>query len=739
MRRLACLLFALASLSLSPLHSSPPSFNRDIRPILSDHCFSCHGPDEKHRKADLRLDTPTGAFGKGESGSIAIVAGNWKGSEIATRLHSADRDELMPPPKANKPLQPEQIALLQKWVESGAKWEGHWAFAELKKPQPPLAPQLTQEQARWAQNPLDQLVLARLLHDGLTPASPADPTTLARRISLDLTGLPLSPPEVADFIQASKTNRQVAVEALVDRLLASPSFGERMAWDWMEVARYADSNGYEHDADRTSWPWRDWVVKAFNENLPYDQFTLWQLAGDLLPDSTPEQKLATAFLRNHPINGEGGTIPEENRVNYAMDMAETTGTAWLGLTFNCCRCHDHKFDALAQRDYYSLFAFFNQSPVDGSGGNPQTPPVIIPPGSNAKVMIMEERKTPRPTFILEKGLYNKPGPAVEPATPAKLTPFPTDAPRNRLGLARWIVAPENPLTPRVVANRFWQMIFGVGLVKSSDDFGVQGEFPKHPDLLDWLASDFRDSGWNTKKLLRTILTSATYQQSSASTPALTERDPENRLLARGPRFRLPSAILRDQALAVSGLLVNQVGGRPVRPYQPRGIWEEASFGHEKYLQGKGPDLYRRSLYTFWRRIIGPTMFFDTSGRSVCTVKPTRTNTPLHALATLNDPTYVEAARTIAQKALLNAQSPEDRLSLTFNHILLRSPKPAESLILLAGLTRTINQFTAHPENASKLLSTGDSPHDPSLNPAEHAAWTTLALTILNFDETLNKE
>ena len=722
-----------------PAHAAKISFNRDIRQILSDNCYACHGPDAKQRKAELRLDTKEGAYGKGESGAVVIKPGELKGSELWLRINSTDSDEVMPPPKVKKILTAGEIALLKRWIETGAEWEGHWAFTELKKPDPADFEKLTPEQERWVKRPLDRFVLDRLQREGLAPSPPADLPTLCRRLCLDLTGLPPKPEDVAAFVDAATKDRQAAVEALVDRLLQSPAFGERMAWDWMEVARYADSNGYENDKDRTMWPWRDWVVKAFNENLPYDQFTVWQLAGDLLPEATLEQKMATAFLRNHPINGEGGSIPEENRANYVMDMTETAGTAWLGLTLNCCRCHDHKFDALTQRDYYSLFAFFNQTPVDGSGGNPQTPPVVEPPDLGAKVMVMEDRKQPRQTFILDKGIYDKPGAEVSAATPAKLTPFPADAPRNRLGLARWMVAPENPLTPRVAANRLWQIFFGIGLVKTAEDFGVQGELPKHPDLLDWLAAGLRDSGWDVKIFVRTIVTSATYQQSSRVTPALAGRDPENRLLARGPRFRMPAWMLLDQALAVSGLLVNRPGGPPVHPYQPPGIWEEASFGRKKYVQGKGADLYRRSLYTFWRRIIGPTMFFDTGTRSVCTVKPTRTNTPLHALATLNDRTYVEAARTLAQGVLQDAKTPEDRLTVAFRRVLMRVPKGDESTVLLAGLARTKAQFAAHPDDATKLLAVGASTRDETLDPTEHAAWTAICLAILNFDETLNKE
>jgi hypothetical protein len=649
-----------------------------------------------------------------------------------------------------------------------------------------------------------------------------------------LTGLPPTPEDVAAFVADRTVD---AYGKVVDRLLASPAYGERMAWDWMEVARYADTNGYQGDAERTMWPWRDWVVKAFNENMRYDQFTIWQLAGDQLPQASTEQKVATAFLRNHPINGEGGRIPEENRVEYVLDMTETTGTAWLGLTVGCARCHDHKFDPISQRDYYSLSAFFNQTPVDGTGGSPQTKPVVdlstpaenqhlasldlaltsprtaletletelFPRAAGApasqspaaatlaeearkildhpvakrgpgqleelakkvepalpdyakivralassireketyaenlvRVMVMEDAPTPRKTYVLDRGLYSQPLAEVNATTPAKLPPLPPGVAPNRLALAQWLVAPENPLTARVAANRFWQMFFGVGLVKTAEDFGVQGEFPKHPALLDWLAAEFRDSGWDVKHLVRTIVTSATYRQDSRLTPELLERDPENRLLARGPRFRLPSWALRDQALAASGLLVARPGGPPVKPYQPPGVWEEATFGKTVYEPDHGESLYRRSLYTFWRRIAGPTMFFDAAPRTVCTVKPSRTNTPLHALATLNDTTYVEAARVLAEKALTSEQRDGDRLDLVYQRLLARIPDRAEATVLLGGLKRHRMQFAAAPESAQQLLGVGETKTTAQLPPAEHAAWTALCLAVLNLDETLNK-
>jgi mono/diheme cytochrome c family protein len=788
-------------------------FDRTILPILSDNCFFCHGPDAKRRKGDLRLDEEAGARRKNPDGVAAIVPGQSARSELFRRVTSKDREDVMPPPKSNKTLSRAQIDALRKWIDSGAKWGEHWAFRPLEKPQPPAG----------SRHPIDAFILARLARENLKLSPEADRVTLLRRATLDLTGLPPAPEETSAFLADRSPD---AYERVVDRLLASPRFGERMAWDWMEVSRYADSNGYQGDGERTAWPWRDWIVKAFNDNLPYDQFTVWQLAGDLLPEATHDQKLATGFCRNHPINGEGGRISEENRVDYVMDMTETMGTVWLGLTLTCSRCHDHKFDPILKKDYYGLFAFFNQTPVTGGGGDPQTAPVldlatdeqkaglarldaefsvaargakdvedgIIPEEledgakireflktspekrsrqqlddlakacekaapevakavralrelsdrrSNARkavarVMIMEDLTAPRKTYTLDKGLYDKRQEEVSAGVPGRLPPLEAGAPRNRLGLARWLVSSSNPLPARVTVNRFWQMLFGIGLTKTVEDFGHQGEYPVHRDLLNWLAADFRDSGWDVKRLLRLIVTSATYRQSSRVPPELLEIDPQNRLLARGPRFRLPSWMIRDQALAASGLLVGTLGGAPVKPYQPANVWEEATFGGKTYKQDHGEALYRRSLYVFWRRIIGPTMFFDTQSRSACTVKPTRTNTPLHALATLNDPAYVEAARALAGGALKESQDAA-RLDLAFRRVLARSPKDAERQVLLGGLRRLRVEFAARPDDAKKLLKVGESKRDESLDPVEHAAWTSLCLSILNLDEAVTRE
>jgi hypothetical protein len=795
-------------------------FSREILPLLSDRCFHCHGPDEKNRKAKLRLDDERNV--KRVRG--VIVPGKPDESELYRRLIATDPKEKMPPPGSNRKLSAAQVDLIKRWIEQGAPWGEHWALRTLKRPTVPRPGRFAQR----VRNPIDAFVLARLEKEKLAPAPKANRATLIRRLSLDLTGLPPTPDAVDAFVRDTDPG---AYENVVARLLASPAFGERMAWDWLDAARYADSNGYQGDSDRTMWPWRDWVVQAFNRNLPYDQFTLWQLAGDLLPGATAEQRLATAFCRNHMINGEGGRIAEENRIDYVMDMAETAGTVWLGLTLNCCRCHDHKFDPLTRRDYYRMFAFFNQTPVDGGGGNPQTPPVLevandmqkaklaelakasrllaedvdrfehtffpqpektakLPDaiktilklaaarrGANQlsqlekqwdkdapdyravlrklrtaveerdrfsrslpRVMVMEDVATPRPTFMLDKGLYNKPGAAVTAGTPEALPPMPPGAPMNRLGLARWIVAPENPVTARVTVNRFWQQFFGIGLVKTVEDFGVQGEEPSHPELLDWLAAEFVASGWDVKHLCQLIVTSATYRQESKVSPELRERDPANRLLARGARFRLPSWMIRDQALAASGLLVAAQGGPPVKPYQPDGVWEEATFGNKRYVRDRGESLYRRSLYTFWRRIIAPPMFFDSASRQTCTVKQARTNTPLHALATLNDITYVEAARALAQRMLTAAgPQPEQRIDLAMRLVLGRRPSVEETRVLAASVERLRREFAADRDAAKKYLSIGESPRNEALDPVEHAAYAALCSAILNLDEALTRE
>ncbi len=1004
-------------------------FNRDIQPLLSENCYHCHGPDAKARKAELRLDTREGAF-RVQDGVAVVKPGDSKASELIERIFTSDEEELMPPKKSNRVLTAEQKELLRRWVDEGAKWGEHWAFVAPKRPavpevSAPLSVLTSQtggaklSAGHWAlsTNPIDAFVLARLAKEKIVPQPEAPPEKLCRRLYLDLTGLPPTPEELDAFLQSAKGNPKTAVESLVDRLLASPRYGERMAWEWLEAARYADTNGYQGDPTRSMWYWRDWTVGAFNRNLPFDQFTIEQVAGDLLPQPEHEQLIATGFHRNHMINGEGGRIAEESRVDYVQDRVETTGTVWLGLTLNCCRCHDHKYDPLSQREYYQLSAYFNSidetgrndagglaNPIlsfasdgqkarlaelaqkekeankakadvekrigadaaslerlfgadgklpeakwqplkpdeiysangatltvldDGSirasGRSPKTDdynvtihttlggitafklealpdeafinkgpgrsdngnfvltevslqdggaPVVLNavsadfaqggfsagavfdgskkgwavmpqfgkthtlvfsadkplPGGGTRAlgfrlsfgfgrehtlgrfrisattdnpallrpvpeairsiiakpakdrtkrerdeltafqsetspelaaankaveaarkakadfektlprtMVMRDLAKPRDTFILVKGAYNQYADKVEHGVPAKLAALPADAPKNRLALARWLVAAENPLTARVTVNRFWQQFFGTGLVKSVDNFGLQGDAPSHPELLDWLAVEFRESGWDVRRLVKLIVMSAAYRQSSQVAPGMAERDPDNRLLARGPRHRLPSWMLRDQALAVSGLLVDKPGGPPVKTYQPPGIWEEATFGKITYAQDHGEALYRRSLYVFWRRIVGPTMFFDVANRQNCTVKLARTNTPLHALITLNDTTYAEAARALAQRTLLSPGDDAGRLAAMFRRCTARGPSESETQLLLARLKSLRGTYAQDTVAAGGVLAVGESRPDPSLAPGELAVWTGIASLVLNLDEALSSE
>ncbi len=784
-------------------------FSRDIQPILSENCYHCHGPDAEQRKGDLRLDEEKAA----KSGKI-ILMGKPDESELIQRIFSHDPDEVMPTPKSNRKLTDTQKQLLKQWIAEGATWGKHWAFEPVIRPKVPAG----------AKHPIDAFVRQKLAAAGLEPNPPATRETLVRRLSLDLTGLPPS------------ESKATSLTKLTDELMASPHFGERWAWDWLDAARYADTNGYQGDPERTMWPWRDWVVSAINANIPYDQFTVWQLAGDLLPNATSEQKLATGFNRNHMINGEGGRIAEETRVENVMDRVETTGTVWLGLTMQCTKCHDHKFDPLTMRDYYALYDVFNQTSEDGKGRSGQAAPAMdlstpaelerskkanatvnaiadevdafelkkfprpagkpltesaafdlpgnlpayiaktIPrnrgvdplleaigyfkdkdrdytkllqrllaaqrekvAASNAvtKVMVMDTLPQPRETFQLDKGAYDKPTTTkVSFTTPAVLPAMAKDAPKNRLGLAQWLVSRDNPLTARVTVNRFWQSIFGVGLVKTAEDFGVQGEVPPHRELLDWLAAEFMESGWDVKHLIKLIVTSETYQRSSEFVVRSSQFDPENRLLSRGPRFRMPSWMLRDQALALSGLLKPQLGGPSVKPYQPEGIWEEATFGKKTYQQDHGDALYRRTLYVFWRRIVGPTMLFDNSSRQICAVKATRTNTPLHALVTLNDTTFVEAARVLAEKVLRMAGDDDAHLKQAFQIVTHRAPQADELVILRRQLTALRPQAAS---GAAKLLKVGEAKSDATLKPEEHAAWTSLCLMLLNLDEVVCKE
>jgi hypothetical protein len=774
-------------------------FSRQIRPILSDNCFMCHGPDEKERKAKLRLDLKESALGKLRRGGHAIVPGKPKESALLQRILAEDPSERMPPARSTKKLTPTQIELLKEWISQGAPWSEHWAFVPPKRPELPKV-----ARQGWAGNAIDRFILSRLERENLQPSPEADRTTLIRRVTLDLIGLPPTPAEVDAFAHDQSPN---AYEKVVDRLLANPHYVERLAVDWLDAARFADTHGYHIDAGRDMTRWRDYVIDAFNANLPFDRFTVEQLAGDLLPGATVSQKVASGFNRNHMINFEGGAIPEEYHNAYIVDRVNTTATVWLGLTLACAQCHDHKYDPISQKEFYQLYAFFHNVPesgLDGSRGN--AAPVLKAPtrqqdqalarlddqlkdleakllapnpqalgGIQAELaklrqaraelekqipttMVMQEMPAPRPTYVLKRGEYDKKGEKVTAGVPAALSALPKDAPPNRLGLARWLVDGNHPLTARVIVNRYWQMFFGTGLVKTAEDFGSQGEQPSHPDLIDWLAVEFMTPSlaplgtgakekWSVRDLVRLIVTSSAYRQSSKVTPALLARDPENRLLARGPRFRLQAEFIRDQALAISGLLNREIGGFSVSPYQPKGLWQElASRGDSKnwsaqfFVQSHGKDLYRRSMYTFWKRTSPPPQLvtFDAPDRETCTVRRGRTNTPLQALVLMNDPTYVEASRKFAERLLKEATTTDERLTLGFRLAVARSPGARELGLLRQVLEKQTAKYQGAPKAALALLAIGESGRDERLPPAELAAWTIVASVILNLDETVTK-
>ncbi|QDU59845.1 Planctomycete cytochrome C [Planctomycetes bacterium Pan216] len=1030
-------------------------FGRDIRPILSDNCFSCHGPDEAERAGGFRLDLRDEVLKEADSGEHPIVPGNIASSEIIARITSDDESMLMPPSESNKHLTPAQIDLLQRWVAEGANWQEHWSFVPPTKPKPPA---VTRE--KWLNSPIDRFILARIEAAGLSPSPEADRTTLIRRLTLDLTGLPPTPQEVDAFVNDTSPD---AYEKLVDRLLGSKHFGERMAVMWLDAARYGDTSVFHADGYRDMWAWRDWVVDAYNANKPFDEFSIEQLAGDQLPNPTIEQRLATGFHRNTPTTDEGGAIAEEYRVEYVVDRVKTTATVWLGLTLECAQCHDHKYDPFSQRDYYRFYAFFNVSDdkgmqsrrgnaepmlelfdpekqrqlpgireriaakkgemqaveataathfrewlrnqdysqpeqpsmpagalvhtmldegkgkviakilgdeqgtatkgtlkgnalwtegkfngalkfdgktvvdlgdvgnfersdrvsfgawvnpeknangailarmnegnshrgfdmllegrkisvhlinswagnaikittkkqlepkkwqhvcvtYDGSSkakgltvyveGEPweatashdrlsasilsKTPfhlggrrsgsrlnncavddvrfydralealevqtlaetdpiePILALPAHQrspeqvatlrryyflekepeyrslreeldglekteselkkplTSVMVMRDMPKPRDTFVLNRGAYDAPTKEkVSAATPSMLPPMASELPSNRFGLASWLFQPDHPLTGRVAVNRYWQMLFGTGLVATPADFGSQGQFPTHPELLDWLAVDFRENGWDIKRLLKMMVMSSTYRQTSRVTPELLERDPTNKLLARGPRFRLQAEFIRDGALAISGLINLKMGGPGVRAYQPPGLWKEVGLsGRPIFKQDAGDKLYRRTLYSYWKRSAPPPnmWLFDAPTRETCTINRPRTNTPLQALVMLNDVQFVEASRNFAQRILNEAgKSTDDRLGYAFRLATSREPNSAERAALADVHAAALERYRADQSAATNLLSVGDSPRQMALDPAEHAAWTIVASTILNLDETLTKE
>ena len=1008
------------------LAAEPVRFGREVLPILSENCLSCHGADEANRKAGLRLDQREGALALKE-GVAAVVPFHPEASELLKRITSRDPEEMMPTPKSHKaPLPAAQVEILRRWIAEGAPWGKHWAFERPRRMEPPGDGTVA--------NPVDRWVQAEWKRAGIEGKPPADPAVLLRRVSFDLTGLPPTRTEREAYLADRDPG---AWERVVERLLDSPHFGERMAMWWLDVARYADTDGFQSDATRTNWPWRDWVVSAFNRNQSFDAFTLEQFAGDLLPNASPEQRMATCFHRNHMANGEGGRDPEESRVDYVIDRVNTMGTAWLGLTLGCTQCHTHKFDPISHGEYYGLSAFFNSIDETGAAGGGAKPfmeyhsphaeaavaeaerivseakqreaaareeahapfrqvlpgwierarrdfrdwtpllaagletaegtvlvqeadasvvatgphplqdeyrlaarvglarvtglqlevlpeqtrsggklsrgksgefiltdlklqvrqhgraevrdikvaaavadfsadkkanggygevkdtldddprngwstkgapptephvavfrlaePLVLEPeeelvvelrqrstlgdanisrfrlsvsdqlgevvsklgpgplsalarsgaaseeeipedlrkrlfeqfleehpaylearqrlalagaqlaeakaaAGNVKVLVLGERKEPRDTFVLLRGIWDKHGDRVDPGVPAAIAPWPQGEPKNRLGLARWLVSPENPLTARVVVNQLWQLLFGDGLVRTPEDFGVQGERPTHPELLDWLAVAFVESGWDVKRLLKLLATSETYRQSSNATAGDLARDPQNRLLARGARYRLPSWMLRDAALRASGLLEARLGGPPVRPYQPAGVWEELFMGRFKYEPSLGPSQYRRTLYAFWRRAIAPTFLFDNAQRRVCEVRSHRTNTPLQALTLLNDETFREAARVLGAHALQQGGvSKRGRLEWLSLAVLSRAPRPSEWPVLEQALEKALAHYRRAPDDAKALLASGQAPLPPEPVFPEVAAYSVAASLLFNLDEALTHE
>ncbi len=678
--------------------SGEVDYNNHIRPILSDKCFQCHGPDANTREAGLRLDTPEGAYAalKDTPHARALVPGSPELSEIYLRISAKEASRRMPPPESNLKLSEEEISLIKKWIAQGGEYKPHWAFIPPEKEPLPKADQ------DWVRNEIDYFTYAKMRSAGLKPSEEADRATLLKRLSLDLTGLPPSL-ELQDRFLNDKSPD--AYEKMVDELLKSPHYGERMALDWMDVARYADSHGYQDDGLRTMWPWRDWVIHAFNRNYSYQKFVTYQLAGDLIPDKNVETVLATGFNRNHKITQEGGVIDEEYRSEYVTDRTNTFGKAFLSLTFECAKCHDHKYDPISQKAYFSTYAFFNQVPEKGLFGTIDAS-FADPPNlrigqeevegilnfihkkdtADVYVMVMKDSVGLRKTHLLERGNYDTPGEEVTVGLPSQVMPFdPARYGNNREGLVKWMFAPENPLTARVPVNRLWEHFFGRGIVATTGDFGMQGDLPTHPELLDWLAVDFRENGWDMKRLVRMMVTSATYRQSSKITRKHREKDPENHYLARSSRTRLKAELVRDLALASSGLLNPEIGGPSIKPYQPDGIWEKSTSGRgslARYVQDEGADLYRRGLYVFIKRTVPPPnmLIFDASNRDQCEVTRLSTNTPLQALVMLNDPVILEASRVMAQKM---ADMPgQEALKTAFRKILCREPSSGELKILV---------------------------------------------------------
>ena len=729
-------------------------YNFDVRPILSDKCFACHGPDVNKRAEDLRLDTPEGAFKalKDRKNEFAIVPNNLEKSVLYQKITAKDSTELMPPLDSNLKLSSYEIQILKKWIEQGAAYEPHWAFVAVDKPELPKL-----KNADWVNNEIDYFVLQKLQDVGLTPNPMADKERLLKRVSLDITGLPPTPEMQKKFIQNDAAD---AYEKVVDELLASDHYGEKMASHWLDVARYADSHGFQNDQLRTMWPWRDWVIHAFNENYSYEKFVTYQLAGDLVPQKSMETILATGFNRNHKINQEAGIIEEEFRVENVTDRTNTFGKAFLGLTLECAKCHDHKYDPISQKDYFSTFAFFDRMPPRQNKGEilAEAPIITITdelvqkelPFINKKeeedvdVMVIEERPDVRTTHILNRGVYDDVGEEVTAQTPASVLAYDDSAyERNRLGLTKWLFDAKNPLTSRVFVNRMWQEIFGAGIVRSSGDFGMQGDLPTNVHLLNWLSADFMENGWDMKRMIKKIVMSATYKQSSVISKDKLAVDPENKYLSRMSRLRFNAEMVRDHALATSGLLNPEIGGRSVKVYQPDGLWEAASSGRgvlANYVQDHGSNLYKRGIYIFIKRTTLPPvqLTFDAATRDQCEVQRQSTMTPLQALITLNDPTILESARVFSENLMQEESTVAEKIEKAFGTIVCRTIKPEEKEMLLGYYNEQESAFMKETEQAEAFINVGEFPASKDRDVVKVAALMQIIHTIYNLEETIVK-
>ena len=730
-------------------------FNFHIKPILSDRCFACHGPDKNKIEAGLSFATfedATAALGE-DKDHFAIVPGDPTKGTFIERILATDPGVLMPPPESNLVLDDYEIELFTKWIEQGATYKPHWSFISVAKEEPP-----TVDDQSLVFNSIDNFILANIKETQVEPSPIASKEYLIRRLAFNLTGLPPSVADIESFLNESSDD---AYEQLVDKYLASAAYGEHMASYWMDLARYADTHGYQDDLERVMWPWRDWVISAYNRNMPYDEFVSTQLAGDMMPKATKEQIIATAFNRNHSITQEGGVIPEEYRVEYVADRTLTFGKAFLGLSVECAKCHDHKYDPISQKDYYSLFAFFNNVPEKGLieeyGAIPE--PYIeitneeiesiltfvnnVDSLEKIPLMVMEEMPKPRETFILDRGIYDKPTTKVTSMVPESVLPM-KDYSRDRLGLSQWLFDKENPLTARVAVNRLWQMCFGKGIVTTSDDFGAQGALPSHPELLDHLAAKFMDDGWDIKKMLKYIVTSRTYQQSSKVDEKMLELDPDNMLYARAPRLRLTAEDIRDNVLASSGLLVEELGGPSVKPYQPQGLWLEKAGGGggstKEYIVDEGDKQFRRSLYTFWKRTVPPPsmMTFDAVSRDFCMVSRETTSTPLQALVMMNNPEIIRASQYLAYQTIKVEDNAEDRIALMFRKATSRMPAQEEIDHLMTYLTDQQLHFDNNVKAVNDYLSIGNVDVGEKVTKVELAAYAMLANVIYNLDESLSR-